>query len=158
MKRRAFAPVLVTLIIIVFAVALSGTVAPLHGGSLMPVAYATETQLTKRPGDTVNFKVKITNTGTQATGYVVVVKVAEHGSGAWETAAEADAELAPGEYLHLELGGLEVTEEMAGKYYDALFLLLDGESGETLDEATLERAWYVEEPVVAGSIVAKWVY
>jgi len=158
MKRRAFAPVLVTLIIIVFAVAVSGAVLPPHGGSLVPVAYATETQLTKRPGDTVSFKVKITNTGTQDTPYLVVVKVAEHGSGAWETAAEADAELAPGEYLHVEVGGLEVTEEMAGKYYDALFLLLDGESGEALDDAVLERAWYVEEPIVAGSIVSKWVY
>jgi hypothetical protein len=158
MKRRAVAPILVTLIVLVFALALGGTLLPPRSGSLVPLAYATETQLTKRPGEAVNFKVKVLNTGTKATGYVVVVKYAEHGTGGWETAADADAELEPGVYTQLELGGLEVTEEMAGKYFDVLFLLLDAESGETLDQAALEDAWYVEEPIVAGSIIAKWVY
>ena len=158
MKRRAVAPLLVTLIVLVLALALGGSLLPMRSGSLVPVAYATETQLTKRPGETVNFKVKVMNTGTEATGYIVVAKYAEHDTGAWETAAEADTTLEPGAYIHLELGGLEVTGEMAGKHYDALFLLLDAESEETLDQATLEDAWYVEEPIVAGSIIAKWVY
>jgi len=158
MKRRAVAPVLVTLIVLVLALALGGTLLPPRGGSLIPVAYATETQLTKRPGEAVNFKVKVMNTGTEATGYVVVAKYAEHGTGDWETAADTDVELEPGAYTHLELGSLTVTGEMAGRHYDALFLLLDAESGETLDQAALEDAWYVEEPMVAGSIIAKWVY
>jgi hypothetical protein len=158
MKRRAVAPVLVTLIVLVLALALGGSLLPQRSGSLVPVVYATKTQLTKRPGETVNFKVKAMNTGTEATVYIVVAKYAEHGSDAWETAAEVDAMLEPGAYIHLELGGLEVTDEMAGKYYDALFLLLDAESEEILDQATLEDAWYVEEPIVAGSIIDKWVY
>jgi len=158
MERRAVAPVLVTLIVLVLALALGGSLLPPRSGSLVPLAYATETQLTKRPGETVNFKVKVMNTGTEATGYVVVVRYAEHGTGAWETAAEAEATLEPGAYTHLELGGLEVTGKMAGRHYDALFLLLDAESGETLDQAALDDAWYVEEPIVAGSIIAKWVY
>ncbi|MFH2111189.1 MAG: hypothetical protein ABIJ47_08030 [Candidatus Bathyarchaeota archaeon] len=161
MKRRAIAPLLVTLIILAltFTLAVGDIILrPEKAGSLIPMAQATETQLTKKPGDTVNFRAKIMNTGTKATGYIIRVKYAEHGTGQWETAALEDTSLEPGAYKHMELGALELTEEMAGKHYDALFQLMDAETGTLLDEAVLEKAWYVEEPITAGSIIDRWVY
>ena len=162
MKRRAIAPVLVTL----FIVALTFTLAvgdiilrPEKAGTLIPMASAGgETQLTKKPGDTVNFKVKIMNTGTKTTGYIIKVKYAEHGTNEWETAILEDTNMEPGAYKQMELGTLELSEEMTGKYHDALFLLIDAETGTLLDEAVLEKAWYVEEPITAGSIIDRWVY
>jgi len=161
MKRRAIAPVLVTLVILAltFTLAVGDIIfRPEKAGALIPMAQATETQLTKKPGDTVNFKVKIMNTGTKATGYIVKVKYAEHGTSEWETAILEDSSLEPGAYKQMELGALELSKEMAGKYYDAQFLLMDAETGTLLDEAVLEKAWYVEEPITAGSIIDRWVY
>jgi len=161
MKRRAIAPVLVTLVILALTFTLAiGDVAlrPEKAGTLIPMAQATDTQLTKKPGDTVNFKAKIMNTGTKATSYLIKVKYAPHGTQEWETAALEDTSLEPGAYKYIELGALELTGEMAGNFYDALFQLIDAETGNLLDEAVLEKAWYVEEPITAGTIIDKWVY
>jgi hypothetical protein len=58
----------------------------------------------------------------------------------------------------MEMGCLEVTEDMAGNYYDVKFMLYEHETEQLLDEETLEAAWYVEEPIVAGAFVDAWVY
>jgi hypothetical protein len=47
---------------------------------------------------------------------------------------------------------------MAGKYFDAQFLLYEHETELLLDTIMLESVWYVNEPIVAGSIIGTWVY
>lgn len=47
---------------------------------------------------------------------------------------------------------------MAGKYFDVQFLLYDAHTEKLLDHIALESAWYVSEPIIAGSIIGNWVY
>jgi hypothetical protein len=162
-RRRGMAPILVTLALLVLTLSVAFgdsllDAAQMKKGSLAPVAYATEDGLTKEVGDVVNFKVKVKNTGNTETGYIVVVKWSLHGEGEWETACVEDVWLGPDQYQLMELGCLEVTEEMAGNYYDVKFLLYEHETEQLLDDEALEAAWYVEEPIVAGALVDAWVY
>lgn len=133
--------------------------AELKAGAIIPMAGAGgETQLAKEPGDTVNFNVKIMNMGVEAVNYFVKVMYAERGVDEWELADVEDCRLEPMAHMYVEMGGLELSEEMAGKYYDALFQLIDVETGTFLDEVVVEKAWYVEEPTATGIIIEKWVY
>jgi len=155
-RRRGMAPILVTVVLLALTLSVAFgesllDAAQIKQGSLVPMAYATEEGLTKEVGEVVNFKVK--NTGNTETGYIVIVKWSLHGEGEWETACVEDLWLTPDQYEHLELGCLEITEEMAGKYYDVKFLLYEYETEQLLDEKTLEAAWYVEERIVAGTFV-----
>ena len=100
------------------------------------MAYATEEGLTKEVGDVVNFKVKVKNTGNAETGYIVVVKWSLHGEAEWETACMEDIWLGPDQYEHLEMGCLEVTEDMAGNYVfiaDAMIDQWEASNGMTMD-------------------------
>ena len=120
-------------------------------GVLIPVTGAGgETHLTKKPGDTISFNVKIVNTDVEAVDYIVKVMYAERGLDDWELADMEICGLEPVAYKYVELGGLELSEEMAGKCYDVLFQLVDAETGVLLDEAVLEKAWYVEEAHSSG--------
>ena len=56
-----------------------------------------------------------------------------------ETACVEDLWLELDQYQHLELGCLEVTEEMAGSHYDVKFLLHDYPTEHLLDEKTVWR-------------------
>ena len=47
---------------------------------------------------------------------------------------------------------------MAGKYFDVQFMLYEHETELLLDTLTMESAWYVKEPIVAGAIIDSWVY
>jgi hypothetical protein len=157
-RRRGMATILVTLLLFALTLSLALSESFLDAtqikqGSLVPMAYATEEGLTKEVGEVVNFKVKVKNTGNTETGYIVIVKWSLHGEGEWETASVEDVWLGPDQYEHLELGCLEITEEMAGNYYDVKFLLYEYETEQLLDEKTLEAAWYVEEHIVAGIFV-----
>jgi len=162
-RRRGMAPILVTVLLLALTLSVAFgesllDAAQIKQGSLVPMAYATEEALTKEVGDVVNFKVKVKNTGNTETGYIVIVKWSLHGEGEWETACIEDIWLAPDQYEHLEMGCLEITEPMAGNYYDVKFLLYEYETEQLLDEETLEAAWYVEEHIVAGTFVDAWVY
>lgn len=157
------APILVTVVLLALTLSVAFgesllDAAQMKRGSLVPMAYATEDSLTKEVGDVVNFKVKVKNTGNTETGYIIIVKWSLHGEGEWETACIEDVWLAPDQYEHMELGCLEVTEEMAGNYYDVKFLLYEHETEQLLDEQALEAAWYVEEHIVAGTFVDAIVY
>ena len=162
-KRRGMAPIFVTVVLLALTLSVAFgdsllDAAQIKKGSLAPMAYATEESLTKEVGDIVNFKVKVKNTGNTETGYIIIVKWSLHGEGDWETACIEDVWLGPDQYEHMEMGCLEVTEEMAGHYYDVKFLLYEHETEHLLDEVTLEAAWYVEEYIVSGTFVDAWVY
>jgi hypothetical protein len=55
------------------------------------------------------------------------------------------------------IGGIECTESMAGKYFDVKFILYEAETETALDEKEIDRAWYVKEIVVLGSIDGFWI-
>ena len=144
-RRRARAPVIVTVFLFAstFAVVFSGNLLqPKQSGQFMPMAYATGDDLVKEVGDLVSFKAKIKNTGNIGSGYIVFVYWSEHDSGIWETACIEDLWLEPEQYEHIELGSIECTEEMAGKYFDVKFMLYQHESEELLDSAMIESVWY----------------
>jgi len=162
-RRRGMAPIRVTVLLLALTLSVAFgesllDAAQIKQGSLVPMASATEEGLTKEVGGVVNFKVKVKNTGNTETGYIVIVKWSLTGEGEWETACVEDVWLEPDQYEHLELGCLEITEDMAGNYYDVKFLLYEYETEQLLDEETLESAWYVEEHIVAGTFVDAWVY
>ncbi len=160
-RRYALAPILATILLfaVTFAVAFGENLLQSRGnGQFMPLAYATGDDLVKEVGDLVSFKAKIKNTGNLGSGYIVVVLWSEHDSGEWETACVEDIWLEPGQYEHLEVGSIECSEAMAGKYFDVKFMLYQHESEELLDSALIESAWYVTEPIIAGSIIESWVY
>jgi hypothetical protein len=46
---------------------------------------------------------------------------------------------------------------MAGKYFDVKFILYEAETETALDEKEIDRAWYVKEIVVLGSIDVFWI-
>jgi hypothetical protein len=46
---------------------------------------------------------------------------------------------------------------MMGKFFDAKFVLYDAETMNVLDEKVLDKAWYVSEYIVTGSIINFWV-
>jgi len=55
--------------------------AQIKQSSLVSMAYATEEGLVKEVGGVINIKVKIKNTGSKETRYIVVVKWSFHGEG-----------------------------------------------------------------------------
>jgi hypothetical protein len=92
------------------------------------------------------------------TAYIVTVDWTEHGTNDWERACTEDILLEPEQYEHLEVGLLECTEEMSGKYYDVKLLLFEQDSQQLLDSVEIENAWYVSETIVSGSIIGHWIY
>ena len=160
-KRKALIPVMATILLfaITFTVALGETlIQPKNKGELLPMANAMEDNLVKEVGDLVSFRVKIKNTGNQGTGYIVNVLWREHGTGEWKTACIEDIWLEPEQYEHIEVGSIECAEWMAGKYFDVQFMLYEHETELLLDTLTMESAWYVKEPIIAGAIIDSWVY
>lgn len=151
--------VIVILFAVTFAAAFSeNLLQPGTGGQFMPMAYATGDGLVKEVGDLVQFKAKIKNTGNLGSGYIVVVLWSEHDSGTWETACIEDIWLETEQYELMELGSMECTEDMAGKYFDVKFKLYQHDTEELLDSAMFESVWYVSEPIIAGSIIDSWIY
>ena len=160
-KRRGFSPLLVTIVLlaITMSVTLGETIlVNQNRGAVIPMARALEEELVKEVGDLVSFRVKIQNTGNQGTGYLVYVMVSEHGASEWENVGLEDIWLEADQYEHLELGNMEVSEWMVGKYFDVQFLLYDHETEILLDSVIIESAWYVPEPIISGSIIGQWVY
>ena len=160
-KRNGFATVLATIVLltITFTAALGEVVLKTNNqGEFLPMAQAMDDELVKNVGDLVSFRVKIKNTGAQASGYLVYVLVSEHGASEWDEVGLEDIWLEPDQYEHLELGGIEVTDSMVGKYYDVQFILYGVEDENLLDSVIIESAWYTPEPIIVGSIIGNWVY
>lgn len=160
-SRKGLAPILATLILITITLtaALGSTlITPVNGGSIIPMASAIEENLVKEVGDLVHFKAKIKNTGNTETKYLIVALWREHGMGEWEQASIEDIILGPDITEHIELGTIECSQDMTGKMYDVQFILYDAETEKLLDKKTLEMAWSVTEPIVAGSIIDQWVF
>ena len=128
-------------------------------GQFVPMASAMEEPqiLEKEVGQMVHFKAKIKNTGNRETTYVIVVKWREDGTEEWESGGLEDMRLAPEHMETMIIGGVECCEWMAGKYFDVKFILYDAETETALDEKEIDRAWYVKEIVVLGSIYGFWI-
>lgn len=107
-KRRGIAPVLATIILLVvtLSVALGEAVITPNQGSIMPMAHAIEEDLVKNVGDQVHFKVKIKNTGSVGTGYLVVTMWSEHNTDEWDEARIEDMWLEPDQHEHIEMGSI----------------------------------------------------
>jgi len=128
-------------------------------GQFVPMASAMEEPqiLEKEVGQLVHFKAKIKNTGNKETTYVIVVKWREDGTEEWESGGLEDLRLAPEHMETMIIGGVECGEDMAGKYFDVKFILYEAETETALDEKEIDRAWYVKEIVVLGSIDGFWI-
>jgi hypothetical protein len=128
-------------------------------GQFVPMASAMEEPqiLEKEVGQLVHFKAKIKNNGNKETTYVIVVKWREDGTEEWESGGLEDLRLAPEHMETMIIGGVECTESMAGKYFDVKFILYEAETETALDEKEIDRAWYVKEIVVLGTIYGFWI-
>lgn len=127
-------------------------------GRLVPMVYATELQTQEKDvGDYVHFKVKVKNTGNVEATFVVCVYWSEDGLGEWEPDGLEDVRLGSDHSETLVVGSVECTEAMMGKFFDVKFVLYDAETETVLDEKIIEKAWYVSEVIVTGSIVSFWV-
>lgn len=65
--------------------------------------------------------------------------------------------LAPWQIETLVIGGVECMENMVGKYFDVKFIIYDAETERVLDEKEIDRAWFVKEIVVLGTIYGCWI-
>lgn len=127
-------------------------------GRLVPMVYATEIETQEKDvGDYVHFKVKVKNTGNVEATYVVCVEWKKDDSDDWESDGLEDVRLGPGQQETLVVGSVTCTEAMMGKFFDAKFVLHDAETMNVLDEKVLDKAWYVSEFIVSGSIVSFWI-
>lgn len=128
-------------------------------GQFIPMASAMEEiqTLEKEVGQMVHFKAKIKNTGNMETTYVIHAKWREDGTEEWESCGLEDLRLAPSQIETTVLGGLECTHEMVRKYFDVKFILYDAETEMILDEKEIDRAWFVKEIVVLGTIHGYWI-
>jgi len=127
-------------------------------GLAIPMASATDIQtLEKEVGQVVSFKAKVKNTGNVETTYVIVVKWKEHGAENWECDSVADMSLHPSQLETSAIGSMECTETMMGKYFDVMFILYDHESETVLDEKIIEKALYVKEKLVSGTLINFWI-
>jgi len=131
---------------------------PRRAGRIIAMASAVEYQtLEKEVGQSIQFKVKVKNTGNVETTYLIFAKRREDGTEEWESDGFADVRLSPGHYEALVVGSVECMEEMAGKYFDVKFLLYDYETETLLDEKEIDRAWHVKETIVTGTIISYWI-
>ncbi len=127
-------------------------------GRIVPMVYATELETQEKDvGDYVHFKVKVKNTGNVEATFIVCVYWSEDGLGEWEPDGLEDVRLGSDHYETLVVGSVECTEAMMGKFFDVKFVLYDAEAETVLDEKIIERAWYVSEVIVSGSIINFWV-
>jgi len=127
-------------------------------GRLVPMVYATEIETQEKDvGDNVHFKVKVKNTGNVEATYLVCVEWKKDDSDDWESDGLADVRLGPEQYETLIVGSVMCTEAMMGQFFDAKFVLCDAETMNVLDEKVLDKAWYVSEYIVSGSIINFWV-
>ncbi len=128
-------------------------------GQFVPMASAMEEPqiLEKEVGQMVHFKAKIKNTGNRETTYVIVVKWREDGTEEWESGGLEDLRLPPEHMETMIIGGVECGEWMAGKYFDVKFILYEAETEAALDMKEIDRAWYVKEILVLGSIDGFWI-
>jgi hypothetical protein len=159
--RKAIASIITTLFlaIITFSIAIGTTLQnqPAKSGRLIPVAYAVDDQLIKQVGEKVYIKVKIENTGTVESVFLLEVKLREHGGEFWETLFLEDMVLDPSQYRIIEFEGMSCCEEMIDKHYDIKFVLIDPESDQVLDEEIVEQAWYVQKSIISASIIGYWI-
>ena len=102
-------------------------------------------------------RLKLKTPGTWRRHNIIVAKWREDGTEAWESGGLEDVRLAPMQIETLVLGGVECTESMAGKYFDVKFVLYDTETESVLDEKEIDRAWFVKEIVVLGTIYGCWI-
>ena len=127
-------------------------------GEFVPMASAMETvTLVKHVGDVVHFRAKVKNTGEVEAGYFVMVKWKEHGSEEWETSGLEDTWLDPGTYEEFNVGFVECSEWMVGKYFDVKFVLYQAETERVLDIEEVSEAWIVEAYEVLGTLYGYWI-
>ena len=131
---------------------------PEASGQLIPMASATvEGPLEKHVGELVQFKAKVKNTGSVEAKYIIVVKWSEGGTEEWESAGYEDVVLGPDQYETIVVGSVECTEWMMGKHFDVKFILYEAEAERVLDVREFDKAWFVVETTVLGSIAGCWI-
>jgi len=151
-------------ILLLVAISISGVAIPSMNfndtgisGQIAPMALAMEPEvLEKEIGQTVHFSAKIMNDGNVETVYIIVVLWCEYGTEEWDEAGIEDMVLNPDNYETMSVGGVTCAEWMAGKYFNVKFILYDAEYN-VLDDAFIEKAWYVKEKVIQGKISGFWV-
>lgn len=131
---------------------------PSSSGQIIPMAAAMETgPLEKEVGQSVHFKVKIQNNGQLETTYIIVTKWRLHGTEEWESCGFEDLRLLSGQLETMIVGYVECTEWMVEKYFDVKFLLYEAETERLLDEKYVDKAWYVKEVTILGTIAGYWI-
>ena len=103
-KNRGFATVIETIVLLAITVTavLGEVVFSNHNqGELIPMVNEMDDELVNNVGDVVHFRVKIKNTGSQASGYLLYVLISEHGAGDWDEVGLEDIWLEPDQYEHL---------------------------------------------------------
>ncbi|MCW3991359.1 MAG: hypothetical protein NWE79_01510 [Candidatus Bathyarchaeota archaeon] len=129
-----------------------------NSGQIISLASAMEAQtLVKEVGQSVHFKATVENNGNVETAFLIVAKWREDGTEGWESGGLTDVRLNPWESETLVVGYVECTETMMGKHFDVKFILYDHETETILDEKEIDRAWYVKETVVDGTITGFWI-
>lgn len=130
---------------------------PETSGEIVPMALAEYTTVEKEVGDIVVINVKVKNTGNVVATYVVRVWWCEDGTDDWEPCGIEDKTLLPGAHDIFEVGEVECTEEMMGKYFDVKIVLYEAGTENALDDDVLDKAWYVNEVIILGTIVEFWI-
>ena len=111
----------------------------------------------KEVGQSVHIKAKIKNIGSVEATYIIIAKYRMEGTDDWVQCGIEDLRLEPGTYETMLISTVLCCDEMAGAYFDIKLLLYDAGTETLLDEAVMERAWYVEESVPEGSIYDYWI-
>ncbi len=127
------------------------------GQIILPASAMEPQTLEKEVSQTVHFKASVKNTGNIETVYIIVAEWREDGVEAWTSAGIADVSLLPGHYETLNIGGIECTEAMMGKYFDVRFTLYDYPEERLLDQKEIDKAWHVKETVITGAITGFWI-
>jgi hypothetical protein len=161
-SRKAVAPIITTLflVLLVFSVAVGTSItepSSVRSGKLTSMVHAMTEQLSKQVGENVFIKVKIENTGTLETVYLVEVFLKENGGETWEKIFLEDLVINPAEHALVEFNEIKCTQEMVGKHYDVKIILTDPESSQIFDEEVIEQAWYVNDIIISASIIGFWI-
>ena len=87
-----------------------------------------------------------------------MAKWRQDGTEEWEAAGLADLRLSSGQESDiLIIGAVECTETMMDKYFDVKIILYEYEIETVLDEKEIDKAWYVRETLVSGTVTGYWV-
>lgn len=128
-------------------------------GQIVSLASAVEIQtVEKEVGQFIHIKAKVKNTGDLETTYIILAKWRQDGTEEWETAGLADLRLSSGQESDiLIIGAVECTETMMDKYFDVKIILYEYDTETALDEKQIDKAWYVKETLVSGTVTGYWV-